>query len=711
MTATAARPERRSATTVRDVLAETLSVVHPVEARLSPDGTTVVATVAGPEGTGLVLADAGGDASRALCADPALVRTLPRWLPDSRGVLHVVESAEVPGPGRLAVADTRTGTSRTVTAPLPGAVEELHLSDDGRRALLLVAPDGAERDGMHLGTPVRLGPAPDPEHVTPGGGLRTLYLADLADGTVTPAGPDGLTVWNAAWRGGDTAVATVGTDPLPSGYYGAHLAALDLTARTARTLYVPEGQLDAPTLDADGRRAAVVEGISIVAGRPVLIDLESGTARTQPGVEDATWLRLDGDTLLYAGWDRTGSRIGRGDGGVLWRDEVTVHGASFRPELSLSADGTRAATVLEGPGRAPEVVVADTEGPTAWQWRTVTALNAGTPRPGLARVVTAEHTWRAPDGRSVHGLLLSTGTPAPTGPRPLAVLIHGGPSWIWTAAHAPGDVLGLAPALAAAGYLVLLPNPRGSSGYGLDHARAVVGDPGGADLDDVLSGARDLIDSGLADPARTAVLGHSYGGYLAALAAARTGLFGAAVVASAPTDWLSFTHSSNIGGGYDATYAIGDVSDPAALWARSAVAAHGGPGTPTLIVHGAADRVTPVGQGQELYRALRRAGRAPVELCVYPGEGHEFTDPGHVLDAAARVETWLATRLGVPDDASAPAPTGVPGPDTSPGSAPAAPLRAPRCPDTAAPGAGLPRPDPGAASETTTARPSAEGRP
>jgi dipeptidyl aminopeptidase/acylaminoacyl peptidase len=201
-------------------------------------------------------------------------------------------------------------------------------------------------------------------------------------------------------------------------------------------------------------------------------------------------------------------------------------------------------------------------------------------------------------------------------------------------------VLGLAPALAAAGYLVLLPNPRGSSGRGLDFARAVVGDVGGGDLADVISGVRHLIGTGLADADRVAVLGHSYGGHLAALAAARTDLFRAAVVVSAPTDWVSFRDTSNIGGGYDDAYRIHPDGRN-----RSAVTAQGGSGTPTLIVHGAEDRVTPVGQAHQLYRALRRAGRAPVELYVYPEEGHEFTGPARLLDAAARVEAWLAAHL------------------------------------------------------------------
>ncbi|WP_129289437.1 prolyl oligopeptidase family serine peptidase [Streptomyces sp. N1] len=661
-------PPRRTADTVRRVLGEALRLTRPVEARISPDGRHVATAAATPHGARLVLTPAAaspdGTPHGPGPGAPAAERHTPRWLPDSRTLLHV---AEPPGggPARLDALDTGDGTVRTV-AQLPGAVEELHVCDDGREALALCAADGAERDGMHLGLPVRLGPAPAPERFAPGLGARTLHHVDLADGRRTEVSPPGLTVWNTAWRGGTLAVATVGEDTLPGGYYEARLARLDLAARTATTLYTPAGQLAAPSLSPDLRTAAVVEGISIVSGRPVTVDLATGAVGRPAGTEDATWLHHAADgTLWYAGWDTHGSRVGHAgpEPRVLWRDTVTLGGPAFQPALSLSADGRLAATVLDAPGRAPETVLAPTSGPDAWQWRPVTALNPD-PGPGLAALTTEETRWHAPDGTEVHGLLMYAG-PRAAGPRPLALLVHGGPAWLWSAGYAPGDVLGLAPALAAAGHLVLLANPRGSSGRGLDHARAVVGDVGGGDLDDLLAGVRHLAAAGLADPDRTAVLGHSYGGHAAALLAGRTDAFRAAVVVSAPTDWLSFTHTSNIGGGYDRAYALGDPTTPAgreALLARSAVLAAGGRGTPTLLLHGEADRVTPVGQAHELYRSLARAGRAPAELYVYPGEGHEFTDPDHLLDAAARAADWLDTHLGgpAPDPAHPAAPTTPP---------------------------------------------------
>ncbi|WP_353945822.1 alpha/beta fold hydrolase [Streptomyces sp. HUAS MG91] len=666
-------PERPAAATVRRVLEAVLGLDHPLEARPSPDGRRVAVTVGGPGGTHVHLVDTDGRA-----AGGSRAGQLPRWLPDSRTLLLVTE----PEPGTAALPalilwDTVDGRTKTLTS-IPGETEDLLVADDGSEVLLLVADDGAERDGMHLGLPVRLGPDPAPESFRPDAGRRRLLHGTLPAHPETvvlrEAGPTGLTVWNVAWRGGTHAVATASRENLPSGYYRARLVHLDLTDGSARTLYTPQGQLAAPALTPDGRRALVVEGISIVAGRPVLVDIGDGTVTRATAAEDATWLLPDPDApdrLLLAGWAGTGSRIARvrldpgADGGAevttVWQDQAVLGGPAFQPALALSADGSLAAAVLDAPGRPPQAVVAPTAGPDAWSWRPVTALNPdAAARAALAPVRTRETFWTSADGRPVHGLLLDApDAPAPggdrSGLRPLAVLVHGGPSWQWSAGHAPGDVLGLAPALAAAGWLVLLPNVRGSSGYGLDHALGVFGDFGRGDLDDLLTGVAAVVGRGEAAPGRAAVLGHSYGGFLTAVAAAHSDVFRAAVVVSAPTDWLSFAHTSNIGGGYEHTYGVGDARTPegrAALVANSPVF-RPAPDIPVLVLHGERDRVTPVSQAHELYRSWSRDGTAPVELHVYPGEGHEFTDPAHLLDAAARAEAWLARHV-VGEDAAHP---------------------------------------------------------
>lgn len=672
-----------------------MDLTQVIEAQPSPDGrtTAVSAVLPGPDGQSRAdvhLASGGGCAP--LAGDGCAARRLPRWLPDSRRLLVVQEDGDERG-SALTLATAAGGDPARILDRFPGEIEDVLVAADGSAALLRVAEPGADRDGMNLGLPVErsAGPA-DPVVQRPGTGTRRLWRISLTAGRpAEPVGPTGLTVWAAHWNGGRHALAVVSRDAWPAGFYRAQVVLLDLAADSVRELSPsdPGIQPDHPALSPDGRYAAWAEGLSIVSGLLRLTDLATGAPVPVPALDDITSLHWSGPrTLWYAGWDGTGSRVGRLRLGAdevhheeLWHGEATLSGAGYRPQIRTCAAGRVAASVLHAPGTPPEAVTADVgtaaeEPPRAAGpapaphpvpepdatprpepfWTPVTAFNAG--QQVLDEGITTEPlSWQASDGSRVTGLLLHRADL--TGPAPAAVLLHGGPAWLWSAGFAPGDVLGLPLALARAGYRVLLPNPRGSAGRGQGHARAVVGDLGGADLDEVFGGARALLDRGLAAPGRIAVLGHSYGGYLAALAAARGGLFAAAVVVSAPTDWPSFAVTSAIGGGYDDAYRITggghtDGPDIPAPAATPSPARERDPApTPTLILHGCADRVTPVEQARALYRARLLAGHRDVELVLYPREGHEFTEPDHLLDACARTADWLDRHL-VPD----PDPTG-----------------------------------------------------
>ena len=119
--------------------------------------------------------------------------------------------------------------------------------------------------------------------------------------------------------------------------------------------------------------------------------------------------------------------------------------------------------------------------------------------------------WQAPDGQEIEGLLC---VPDGPGPHPLIVHVHGGPVWAYRDRWSMGYVY--TPLLVSRGYAVLHPNPRGSGGRGQDFARAVLGDMGGADTYDYLSGIDAMVERGIADPARIGVTGGSYGGFMSA---------------------------------------------------------------------------------------------------------------------------------------------------------------------------------------------------
>ncbi|WP_219503472.1 alpha/beta hydrolase family protein [Nonomuraea ceibae] len=600
-----------------DVHRELAGLRYPESVALHPDGDRVACVL----GTRAYVLALDGERRPVPGGEP---QALTRWLPDGRLLLAA-------GGDRVEV---RHGTTLEPLwqARVTGEIEDLIPGGDGT-VLVRLADPGSERDGSHLG--LRVPDPGDPFVRVPGGRLRRLVRFRVGDATPRPL--PAPTVWDADWRDG-RALAVTSADETPAGYYRPRLDLIDDTG--LRTLHRTAWQLSRPRLAPGGRAAVVVEGLSIVSGRVLYVDLDGGGVSRLGEIDDVTDLGwLDERTLWFTGWDGTGVHGGVLDTGgrVIhrWTARGTIGGRDGQPSLSPDRSGTLVAACWESPGQPPEVAVAAL---ADGDWKPVTALNAA-----LARLAVSQEeiTWTGHDGLPVSGLLLTT---PGDGPRPLVVIAHGGPTWLWSSSFAPAESNQLAVPLAHAGAAVLLPNPRGSSGRGQDYARAVIGRFGEADLADVLAGVDHLTSTGVADPDRMAIMGLSYGGYLTAWAVTRTRRFRAAVVLSGVSDWLSFSTGSNLGGGFDPLYHAG--ADPATpegrefLAARSPVHHAANVTTPTLVLHGDQDRTTPVGQAEQLYRAWSGAG-VSTQLVVYPREGHELVEDAHRADAAERVIGWL----------------------------------------------------------------------
>jgi dipeptidyl aminopeptidase/acylaminoacyl peptidase len=139
-------------------------------------------------------------------------------------------------------------------------------------------------------------------------------------------------------------------------------------------------------------------------------------------------------------------------------------------------------------------------------------------------------SWRAPDGLEIDGVLvLPPGKGRADGPFPLVTMIHGGPYDRW-ADELMAGWWRCGQWLAAAGYAVFHPNPRGSKGHGQAFAALVARAVGQGEWTDILAGLDELVADGVADPARLGIAGWSHGGFMAAWAITQTGRFRAAVM-------------------------------------------------------------------------------------------------------------------------------------------------------------------------------------
>ncbi|MQA07498.1 MAG: alpha/beta fold hydrolase [Pseudonocardiaceae bacterium] len=296
----------------------------------------------------------------------------------------------------------------------------------------------------------------------------------------------------------------------------------------------------------------------------------------------------------------------------------------------FDSDGSRIACVVATLESAGEVVLVDEQGS-----RTLTDFGAPLRASGICQ--TVELTGSAADGYPVHGWLV---LPEGDGPHPVLLAVHGGPfryySW---------GLFDEAQVYAAAGYAVVLPNPRGSAGYGQAHGRAIVGAFGTVDVDDVLAMLDVALDRPDCDAERVGVMGGSYGGFLAGWLAAHHGeRFRAAWSERSLNAWDSFTGSSDIGWYFTDAYC---GSDPETQRAMSPLSYADQISMPFAVVHSEQDWRCPIEQGKRMFVALRRNG-VEAEMLIFPGEGHELSRSGrprHRVQRFDAVLEWWSRQL------------------------------------------------------------------
>jgi len=258
----------------------------------------------------------------------------------------------------------------------------------------------------------------------------------------------------------------------------------------------------------------------------------------------------------------------------------------------------------------------------------------GAGAPGLADYALAPAQpigFAARDGVQIPGYLtLPVQRPA-SGPPPLVVLPHGGPysrdSW----GYDPWVQF-----LASHGYAVLQVEFRGSTGYGSEWLQAGFRDWAGKPYDDVIDGTRWALAQGHGDPRRTCIVGASYGGYIALLAATRgDGLYRCAVSIAGVSDLVELRNRAEIY--LNSELAKAQMPDPKKLKADSPRNHAAGVSIPILLLHGANDYTVEVAQTEAMDTALKRAGK-PHETVIIKDTDHYFRE-----DAARRT---LFTNLG-----------------------------------------------------------------
>ena len=310
-----------------------------------------------------------------------------------------------------------------------------------------------------------------------------------------------------------------------------------------------------------------------------------------------------------------------------------VGGTAGSPDLN--ATGSHIGFAWESSDQPAEAYVMAA---TGGEPKRVSQANAGLPKLPIGK--TEAVRWKSKDGLEIEGLLTYP-VGYKTGEKvPLILNIHGGPAGVFTENFIGRQGLYPLATFAAKGYAVLRPNPRGSSGYGKKFRFGNLGDWGGMDYQDLMSGVDHVIAMGVADPARMSVMGWSYGGFMTSWVITQTDRFKAAVIGAPVTSLWSFTGTADIPG-FLPDYFSGEPWQNFELYRKHSPLAHvANVKTPALVLHGEADVRVPISQGYEYYQALKRRG-VTAKMVVYPREPHGPTEPKFRLDIMRRHIEWV----------------------------------------------------------------------
>ena len=252
--------------------------------------------------------------------------------------------------------------------------------------------------------------------------------------------------------------------------------------------------------------------------------------------------------------------------------------------------------------------------------------------------VTPHHVASSADGKTIDYWMVTPPGFDAAKKYPLILEIHGGPYAAYAPVWSTEDQL-----YAAAGYVVVYANPRGSTSQGADFANMIWKDYPSHDYDDLMSVVDDAVAHGPADPANLFVTGGSGGGLLTAWIVGKTDRFKAAASQKPVINWASEGLTTD---GYTSmlNYWFGawPWENPDLLWKHSPLSLAGNVKTPTLLLVGEDDKRTPASEAEQFYAALQ-IRKIPTALIHVPGASHHgFAErPSQLTAESAAILAWF----------------------------------------------------------------------
>ena len=591
-------------------------LVKGSNARWSPDGTRIAYFADGePKGTQVFVRwmDAEGATSQVtrVAENPGNLS----WSPDGRSIAFAM-IVKKETPWKISMPGAPEGAKWT---PAPRVVDRLHYRRDrtgyielGTNQLFLVPAEG--------GTPRQL----------TSGDFGT---AELGSGLNYDWTPDGRAIVFDGMRESDADYR----------YRESYIYAVDVKSGAVRTLVSKKGGWSNPVVSPDGRTVAFVGseagtysyhadeiwtvGIDGTGMRSLTTyDRDPSAPRWSPDGSGVFFaLRGQGTSNVYFAGLRGGNR------------KVT-DGVQMLSLTSVSRD-LNGAGIRTDPDDAPDIVRYSLRKPQPIT--RLTNVNADV-LDGI-RLGKVEEVWyTSTGGTRVQGWIITPPGFDRTKKYPLLMEIHGGPHAMYNVAFSYA-----LQNFAANGYVVLITNPRGSTGYGSKFGNAIERAYPSVDYDDLMAGVDTVVGRGYIDTQRMYVGGCSGGGVLSSWVIGHTTRFAAAAVRCPVINWLSMAGQTDVPlftyGFFDAPF----WEKPEQWIKQSSLAYVGNVKTPTLLMTGELDLRTPMPQTEEYYAALKYL-KVPVVMLRFNGEYHGTSSkPSNFLRTQLYMMSWYQKyRLG-----------------------------------------------------------------
>ncbi len=633
------------------------------DVQLSPDGKRLAYAVSWPdkesdETHSAIYVAATDGRSNAERFTQGTRDSAPRWSPDGRYVAFVSKRGE--DEPQLFLAPLDGGDARQLTKAKFG-VSQPAWSPEGKRVAYVA------RTGKYTPPKERKGAAKNAPRV-----IRSLryrfdgvgyyderrphiFTIDVESGKETQVTDGDYEDGQPAWSPGGKLIGFV-SDREPARFdrfWSSDIWVVPSAGGRPRKLTRSRGRSGSPAFSPDGRLIAFVGHEHGIAGSSknshlYVVPVTGGKAPASlsapldrsplgelqsAGGATFAWSR-DGKSIVFVIADRGGTaicRAGVANGSV----SRLLAGDRQITSIAISPDGQRVFYSAIWPSTLPDVYAASLGGRS--RERSLTHANDEL---SDATIITSAKRMRlrASDGLEIESFVLYPPGYRPGRRYPMTLLIHGGPH-----AQHPMPVpgwLALYQALAAAGHVVLAPNPRGSAGYGESFTGACVRDWGGKDYEDLMTAVDVMVRRGIADPERLYVTGRSYGGFMSTWVVGHTDRFRAAVITATVSDLVSKFGTADITSWYP--YEIGGVpwENPDEYRFRSPITYLQNVKTPVLLTHSEGDLRCPIGQSEEIFAALKVLGKK-VEFVRYPGGFHGVRTPSQEVDQTKRVIAWF----------------------------------------------------------------------